>query len=77
VTAERGAHTIIFRAKWDRAAALLEEAGTRDYRKMVSTTRGIRAITGWIIGNGIPEQFNLNRPGQNERDRGVGVEGGG
>ena len=37
-------HTIMFCTKWDRAA-LFEAAGTQDYRKMVSTARGIRAIT--------------------------------
>jgi len=31
-------HTIMFYAKWDRAA-LFEEAGSQDYRKIVSTAR--------------------------------------
>lgn len=53
-------HTIMFCTKWDRAA-LFEGAGSQDYRKMVSTARGIRAITRWMISCGILEQFNLYR----------------
>ena len=51
-------HTIMFCAKWNRAA-LFEEAGSQNYKKMVSTARGIRAIT--MISHGILEQFNLYR----------------
>src|ERR1700722_19173906 len=52
-------HTIMFCTKWDRAT--LFTAGSQDYRKMVSTARGIRAITRWMISCGILEQFNLYR----------------
>jgi hypothetical protein len=52
-------HTIMFCAKWNRAA-LFEEAASQDYRK-VSTARGIREITRWMISHGILEKFNLYR----------------
>ena len=52
-------HTIMFCTKWDRAT--LFTAGSQDYRKMVSTARGIQAITRWMISCGILEQFNLYR----------------
>jgi hypothetical protein len=48
----------MFCTKWDRVA-LFEAAGSQDYRKMVSTAKGIRAITRWMISYGILEQFNL------------------
>ena len=47
----------MFCTKWDRAT--LFTAGSQDYRKMVSTARGIQAITRWMISCGILEQFNL------------------
>jgi hypothetical protein len=44
----------MFSAKWDRAV-LLEQAGTQDYRTVVSTAKGIKAIARQIIGNRILE----------------------
>jgi len=61
-------------AKWGRAA-LFEEA---DSREMVSTARGIQAITRWMISygsNSINQYYCIDT--DSWRDRGIEVAGGG
>ena len=38
---------------------MLEEAGTMDYRKIVSTPKGLKAVTSWLMKLGLLSQFSL------------------
>ena len=38
---------------------MLEEAGTTDYGKAVSTSKGLKAVTAWLMNLGLLSQFSL------------------
>ena len=53
-------HVLLFCPEYrERRAELVREAGTYDFRKMLSGLQGIRAAARWVIRAGCLEQFRL------------------
>jgi hypothetical protein len=42
-------------------AAMLHRAGTSDYRSILRTNKGLRAVTRWLVRSGALQQFSLAR----------------
>ena len=40
-------------------SVLLEEAGTTDYRKLITTTKGLKVVTRWLMKSGLVSQYSL------------------
>jgi hypothetical protein len=43
----------------ERRPSLFRAAGTRDYKEMTATTRGVKAAAQWLYGTGLLQQFSL------------------
>ena len=58
---------------------LYEEAGTRHYKEMLATKRGLRAVAGWVMREGLLHQFSLAKEHAEWAENGKGegtVKGG-
>ena len=44
----------------ERRPSLFKAAGTRDYKKMTATTRGMKAAAQWLYNTGLLQQFSLS-----------------
>ena len=52
-------HTIRYCNLRPNTQRMLEEAGITDYGKAVSTTKGLKAVTSWLMKLGLLSQFSL------------------
>jgi len=43
----------------ERPPSLFKAAGTRDYKEMTATTRGMKAAAQWLYGTSLLQQFSL------------------
>jgi hypothetical protein len=48
---------------------MLARAGTGDYHTLLTTAKGLRAATSWLIRAGVPAQFSTAKE-MGEKDRG-------
>ena len=50
---------------------MLEEAGTTDYRKLVTTSKGMKLVTKWLMKLGLLSQFSLSTEELYQYDKGT------
>lgn len=52
-------HVIMYCRLRPHRRRVLEEAGTTDYRRLISTPKGLRVVTKWVMKSGLLSQFSL------------------